>query len=54
MALLLASVVTSTTASARNAEEGIQHGSQIQQEDVVFSSDIAASTDTSGVSSTDH
>jgi len=33
MALLLASAVTSTTASARNAEEGIRFGSQTEQED---------------------
>ena len=54
MALLLASVVTSTNPSARNTEEGIQHGSQIQQEDEFFSSDIAASTDISDMSENLH
>ena len=54
MALLLASVVTSTIASARNTEEGIQHGSQTQQEDELVSSDIAFSTDMSDMSENLH
>ena len=54
MALLLASVVTPTIASARNTEEGIQHGSQTQQEDELVSSDIAASTDMSDMSENLH
>jgi gastrin-releasing peptide receptor len=39
--------VTSTTPSARNTEEGIQLGSQTQQEDELVSSDAAVSTDMS-------
>jgi len=47
-------VVTSTNPSARNTEEGIQHGSQIQHEDELFSSDTAASTDISDMSENFH
>ena len=50
MTLLLASVVTSTTPSARNTEEGIQPGSETQQEDELVVSDAAASTDMSDIS----
>jgi len=48
------SVVTSANPTARNTEEGIQHGSQTQQEDEVFSNDITASTDISDMSENLH
>ena len=50
MTLLLASVVTSTTPSAPNTEEGIQQGLQTQQEDELVVSNTAASTDMSEMS----
>jgi len=50
MTLLLASVVTSTTPSARNTEEGIRPGSQRQHEDELVVSETAASTDMSDIS----
>ena len=50
MTLLLVSVVTSTTPSARNTDEGIQPGSQTQQEGELDSSGNAASTDMSDIS----
>ena len=54
MTLLLATVVTSTTPSVWNNDEGIRQGFQTQQEDEMVSSDTAASTDMSDMSANLH